>query len=110
MSCITFISITPIGESESVSEYVAKAIEIIDNESKINNFEYEITAMGTIFETNELKDSLNIIEKSVNNVVKYIQSKKNKQPRLSILIKMDIREGNNRIKLKTESVKNKLIK
>lgn len=110
MSCITFISIVPIGKSESVSEYVAKAVEIIDKESKTHNFEYEITSMGTTFETNELKDSLSIIEKSINNVIQYIQSKSNKHPRLSVLIKMDIRQGNNRMKLKIESVKNKLPK
>ncbi len=110
MSCITFISITPIGESESVSEYVAKAVEVIDNESKNNDFKYELNSMGTIFETDNLKDSLNVIEKSINNVIQYIQSKTNKNPRLSILIKMDIREGKNRINLKIESVKNKLNK
>lgn len=108
MSCLTLISITPIGENESVSEYVAKAIEVIDKESKINNFQYQITAMGTIIEIPNLKDSLNLIEKTINEVSQYIQSKENKNPRLSILIKMDIRQGQNRINLKVESVKNKL--
>ncbi|MGB9637965.1 MAG: MTH1187 family thiamine-binding protein [bacterium] len=110
MSCLTLISITPIGESESVSEYVAKAVEIIDNESKINNFEYQLTSMGTIIETNNIKESLNLIEKAINEVIQYIQLKQNKNPRLSILIKMDIRQGKNRINLKIESVKSKLKK
>jgi len=110
MSCVSLISITPIGESESVSEYVAKAVNVIDNESKLKGFRYELTAMGTILETPNLKDSLEVIEKAVNEVNNYIKSKQNKDPRLSILIKIDIRQGENRIKTKVDSIKNKLNK
>jgi len=110
MSCVSLISITPIGESESVSEYVAKAVNVIDNESKLKGFRYELTAMGTILETPNLKDSLEVIEKAVNEVNNYIKSKQNKEPRLSILIKIDIRQGENRIKTKVDNVKNKLNK
>jgi len=110
MSCVSLISITPIGGSESVSEYIAKAVNVIDNEAKLNGFKYELTAMGTILETPTLKDSLKVIEKAVNEVNNYIKSKENKEPRLSILVKMDIRQGENRIKAKVDSVKNKLNK
>jgi len=110
MSCVSIISITPIGESESVSEYVAKAVNVIDNEANLNGFKYELTAMGTILETPTIEDSLKVIEKAVKEVDNYIKSKENKEPRLSILVKMDIRQGENRIKAIVDSVKNKLNK
>ena len=104
MSCLSFVSISPVGEGESVSEFVAKAVEVIDQKSKEKGFPYELTAMGTIFETQDLKTSLEVVQDAVNQVLSH------KNTRLSVLIKIDIRKGDNRIKTKVESVKNKLSK
>lgn len=40
------ISITPVGAGVSVSEYVAKAVEVAEK----SGLEYRVTAMGTILE------------------------------------------------------------
>ena len=62
---IAEISVVPIGtETPSVSEYVAKAIEIIKQQERVN---YQLTAMGTLLE-GELGDVLAVMEKMHNSI------------------------------------------
>ncbi|HDO19959.1 MAG: MTH1187 family thiamine-binding protein [archaeon GB-1845-036] len=63
---IVEFSVVPIGRGESVSKYVAEAIKILENE----NIKYEVTPMGTIFETERLSYAFNIIEKAHEAVIR----------------------------------------
>jgi len=57
---IVEVSIVPLGtETPSVSEYVARAVEVLQDEKDIK---YELTAMGTIIE-GELERLLALIQK-----------------------------------------------
>ena len=57
---IVEVSIIPLGtETPSVSEYVARAVEVLQDEKDIK---YELTAMGTIIE-GELERLLALIQK-----------------------------------------------
>ena len=54
------VSIIPLGtETPSVSKYVARAVEVLQDEKDIK---YELTAMGTIIE-GELERLLTIVQK-----------------------------------------------
>ena len=54
------VSIVPVGTGKpSVSEYVAKAVQVLQGEKDIK---YELTAMGTIIE-GDLKHLLALVEK-----------------------------------------------
>jgi len=62
---IAEISIVPIGtKTSSVSKYVAKAIESLRQQSKVN---YSLTAMGTLLE-GELGDVLAVAAKMHNSI------------------------------------------
>ena len=62
---IAEVSIIPIGtETPSVSKYVAKAIEIIRQQKRVN---YQLTAMGTLLE-GELVDVLALINNMHNGM------------------------------------------
>jgi len=57
---IAEVSIIPIGtDNPSVSKYVAKAINVLQQKEAVN---YELTSMGTIIE-GDLKDILDVITK-----------------------------------------------
>lgn len=62
---IAEVSIVPVGtETPSVSKYVAKAIEIIKQQKRVN---YQLGAMGTLLE-GELVDILAVAEKMHNGM------------------------------------------
>lgn len=84
------ISIYPIGTgNSSVSFYIAKGIEAIQN---IKEIRYEINAMGTILESNDIDkiyDAAKIIMEVVHNlgvnrveVILKIDSRKDKQVKI----------------------------
>jgi len=57
---IVEVSIVPVGtQSPSVSKYVAKAMQVLQDEKDIK---YELTAMGTIIE-GDLERLLNLVRK-----------------------------------------------
>ncbi len=60
MSVLTNFAIFPTDKGESVSEYVSKVVEMISK----SGFEYKLTAMGTIFETENFEQALEILNKS----------------------------------------------
>jgi len=76
---MAFVSITPLGESESVSSYVSRAVKVI----KESGLEWQLTPMGTVIEGDKLEDVLAVINKAAE-----ILEECN---RLSISIKIDYR-------------------
>lgn len=98
MSVLIGISIFPLDKGESVSEYVARAVKIIE-ESK---FPYLLTPMETVVETDTMESALKIVE----NCVKALEKDCN---RIIVNIKIDYRKGKSgRIKGKVKSVEEKL--
>lgn len=81
MSAMAFVSITPLGEGESVSKYVAEAVRVI----KDSGLSWQLTPMGTIIEGEDLSDVLQVINKAVE-----AQKECN---RISISVKIDYRKS-----------------
>jgi len=97
MSAMAFVSITPLGDGESVSQYVSRAVKVI----KESGLEWQLTPMGTVIEGEKLEDVLSVINKAAE-----ILEECN---RLSISIKIDYRrnrEGG--LEKKVKSVMDKL--
>ena len=91
-------SITPIDkEGKSLSEYIAKTINII----KKSGLQYELHAMGTIVE-GDAEEVFDLIKKCHLNMTRF-------SDRVSTSIKIDDRKGaTGRLKGKVASVENKL--
>ena len=88
----------PTDKGESVSQYVSKIIEMVRD----SGYPYKLTAMGTIIETTEVKDALNIIDKSYSILEPYTN-------RVYATFTMDIQKNkNNRLLSKIESIENKI--
>ena len=91
-------SITPIDKmGESLSEYIAKTINII----KKSGLQYELHAMGTLVE-GDAEEVFDLIKKCHLNMTRF-------SDRVSTSIKIDDRKGAiRRLKGKVASVENKL--
>ncbi|MGD9807710.1 MAG: MTH1187 family thiamine-binding protein [Deferribacterales bacterium] len=97
MSAMAFVSITPLGDGESVSQYVSRAVKVI----KESGLDWQLTPMGTVLEGDKLEDVLSVINKAAE-----ILEECN---RISISIKIDYRrnrEGG--LEKKVKSVMEKL--
>jgi uncharacterized protein (TIGR00106 family) len=93
------MSITPLGQGESVSNYVAECVEII----RQSGLDYELHAMGTIVE-GELAEVLNLMRHCIERVAVH-------SDRVTCAAKLDFRRGHSgRIKSKVASVEQKLIR
>ncbi len=91
------MSITPLGQGESVSRYVAECVEII----RQSGLEYELHAMGTIVE-GELSEVLDLMRLCIERVAVH-------SDRVTCAAKLDFRRGHSgRIKSKVASVEQKL--
>lgn len=91
------MSITPLGMGESVSQYVAECVELIDR----SGLDYELHAMGTIVE-GELVDVLDLMRRCIEQVATH-------SDRVTCAAKLDFRRGAvGRIKSKVASVEQKL--
>ncbi len=91
------MSITPLGVGESVSEFVARCVQIIDD----SGLDYELHAMGTIIE-GELGDVLAVMQKCIEAVA-------TDNSRVTCSAKIDLRAGGDgRIRGKVASVESKL--
>ncbi|EFK95880.1 protein containing DUF77 [sediment metagenome] len=78
------ISIVPLGtKSASVSEYVAKAVKVLE---KYRGIRYQLTSMGTLIESNSLGQLLDI----AGSMHKAVLS--NKIKRVVTMIKIDDRK------------------
>lgn len=98
MSFLVFASMTPLDKGESVSKYVAKVVDTIDNSGLL----YAVTPMGTIVEGETWDEVMGILKKA-------FEVMKKECSRVSIAIKVDYREGKTgRIKAKIKSLEEKL--
>jgi len=90
-------SISPLGEGESVSEHVARSLEIID----ASGLEYQLHAMGTVVE-GELDEVLAVMRQCLDAMAAHCD-------RVSCIAKLDYRKGHSgRLKSKVASVESKL--
>jgi uncharacterized protein (TIGR00106 family) len=72
----------PIGTGESLSNYVAKIIKMLEEKNII----YRLNPMGTTIETDNLKEALNIIYESFTCL-------ENEVDRIYSIVKLDIRKN-----------------
>ena len=98
MSFLTFVTMTPLGKGESVSQYVAKVVDIIDK----SKLPYVVTPMGTIIEGETWDEVMDVLKLGFQGMKETCQ-------RISLVIKVDYRKGRSgRIKQKVRSIEEKL--
>ena len=91
------MSITPLGVGESVSQYVAECVDLVDR----SGLDYELHAMGTIVE-GELDQVLDLMRQCIELTARH-------SDRISCSAKLDYRRGRTgRLKSKVASVEEKL--
>lgn len=74
-------SITPLGSGESVSQYVAKAVDVVDK----SGLDYRLHAMGTEVE-GDLAQLLDVLKRAIEAVSADCD-------RVSVSAKIDVRKG-----------------
>lgn len=98
MSTLTELSIFPLDKGDSVSTYVSKVVEMIRD----SGFTYQLTAMGTLIETDTINESLHIIQKAHDILSQHSE-------RIYCTTKFDIQKGkSNRIFGKIKSIEEKI--
>jgi uncharacterized protein (TIGR00106 family) len=91
------MSITPLGKGESVSQYVAECVELVER----SGLEYELHAMGTIVE-GDLNAVLDLMRHCIERVALH-------SDRVTCAAKLDYRRGKSgRLQSKVASVEQKL--
>src|SRR4029079_4345639 len=91
------MSITPLGKGESVSQYVAECVRLVDE----SGLDYELHAMGTIVE-GELDQVLDLMRRCIEQTALH-------SDRVTCAAKLDYRHGHSgRIASKVASVEEKL--
>jgi uncharacterized protein (TIGR00106 family) len=91
------MSITPLGKGESVSQYVAECVELVDQ----SGLDYELHAMGTIVE-GELDLVLDLMRRCIEQTATH-------SDRVTCSAKLDFRRGHSgRLKSKVASVEHRL--
>ncbi|MCD8554787.1 MTH1187 family thiamine-binding protein [Seleniivibrio sp.] len=97
MSAMAFVSITPLGEGESVSKFVAKSVQVI----KDSGLSWQLTPMGTVIEGEKLDEVFAVINRAVEA--------QDECERISISVKIDYRKNKSLgLNTKVDSVMNKL--
>ncbi len=90
-------SMSPLGEGESVSNYVARSLQIIDE----SGLSYELHAMGTIIE-GEVDEVLDVMRRCLDAMAADCD-------RITCTAKLDYRKGHTgRLDSKVKSVEEKL--
>lgn len=90
-------SMSPLSKGESVSEYVARSLDIIDH----SGLDYQLHAMGTVVE-GELDQVLGVLRKC-------FEAMQSDCDRITCTAKFDYRKGSQgRLVAKVESVEQKL--
>ncbi|MGD2063953.1 MAG: MTH1187 family thiamine-binding protein [Nitrospirota bacterium] len=90
-------SMSPLGKGESVSQYVARSLDIIDG----SGLPYQLTPMGTILE-GEWDEVMAVVQQCYERM-------RADCPRISCSIKIDAREGKSgRLAGKIASVEQRL--
>ncbi len=98
MSVLLEFAMFPTDKGISVSEFVSKIVKMIDE----SGLEYQLTPMGTIVETVDLNDALNIINKSYKVLEPYSE-------RVYCSCKFDIKKnGEDMLHAKIASVESKI--
>jgi uncharacterized protein (TIGR00106 family) len=98
MSVLFEMAMFPTDKGESVSPYVSRVIKHI-RESGVN---YQLTPMGTIIETETMKEALEIISQCYDTLNEDCQ-------RVYCAVKFDIRQGQSgRMQQKIQSIENKI--
>jgi uncharacterized protein (TIGR00106 family) len=91
------MSIVPMGVGESVSQYVAECVDLVDK----SGLEYEVHSMGTIVE-GELDELLALMQKCIEKMAEH-------SDRVTCAAKLDYRRGQSgRLTAKVDSVEQKL--
>jgi uncharacterized protein (TIGR00106 family) len=91
------MSVVPLGRGESVSQYVAECVDLIDQ----SGLDYELHSMGTIVE-GELPAVLALMQACIEKMAEH-------SDRVSCSAKLDYRRGKQgRLTAKIESVEQKL--
>lgn len=90
-------SIAPMGQGESVSAYVARALDIVDR----SGLPYQLTPMGTILE-GEWSEVMEVVNRCFETMAADF-------PRVGLQLKVDYRAGpGGRLKAKTARVEERL--
>jgi len=98
MSLMTFVTMTPLGKGESVSQYVAKVVDAVDK----SGLPYVITPMGTIIESETWDDVMSVLKQG-------FERQRRECSRISIVIKIDYRKAKSgRLRTKVASLEKKL--
>jgi uncharacterized protein (TIGR00106 family) len=98
MSVLIEITMFPTDKGESLSEYVARIISAIDE----SGLDYQLTPMGTIIETKDLREALDVVSKAYGK----LETDCN---RVYASIKIDIRKSApGRMRQKVESVERQM--
>lgn len=100
MSVLVDFAMFPTDKGESVSAYVARIIQWLENQQ----VPYNLTPMGTVFETETMEEALHILEGAYQQLEHDCQ-------RVYAVVKFDIRKGKSgRMQQKIASVQAKLKK
>ncbi len=95
MAILTEFAMFPTDKGVSVSKYVSRIIEIF----KQSDYPYQLTPMGTIFETNSMEDTLSVIQRAYDVLEPDCD-------RIYSTIKFDIKKDKeNMMQQKIESIK-----
>ena len=98
MSVLMEFAIFPTDKGKSVSADVSKVIKLI----KQSGFPHQLTAMGTLIETETVKQALHIVEQAATILEK-------DSDRIYSTLKLDIKKGaQNMLQNKVKSIEEKL--
>lgn len=98
MAVLMEFAIFPTDKGISVSKDVSRVIQLIKN----SGYNYQLTAMGTLVETETVNEALKIVEQSAEILGEDAQ-------RIYSTIKLDIKKGaKNMLKAKVDSITDKL--
>lgn len=98
MAVLMEFAIFPTDKGQSVSKDVSKVIQLI----KDCGYPYQLTAMGTLIETDNVNQALSIVNQAAN--ILQLNSK-----RIYSTIKLDIKKGaTNMLNEKVKSIEQKL--
>lgn len=98
MSVLLEFAIFPTDKGDSVSKQVSKVIQLI----RESGVAYQLTAMGTLIETDTLPEALNIVNQSYEILAE-------DSTRVYTTMNIDIQKNkNNRLKSKVEAIENKI--
>lgn len=98
MSVLVEFAMFPTDKGTSVSEYVSRIIKMVDE----SGVDYQLTPMGTIFETETMPEALKMIERSYQELEKDCA-------RVYSTVKFDIQpEKANRMNSKVKSIESKI--